>query len=237
MSAAAQPPVPTTAPDPPRAAPATPSRLGCVLILVRKLIDYGKQLVGTVRQGPTSPNFALFARPFGTADLAVILVRIANGLRRAAALEAMLCQRAARGQDLTPAPTRVPAARGPRPARQSASPHAQPEPQPANPTTQDPRLARLPTEAEIAAEVRRRPVGAVIANICRDLGITPGRLDRAFWDELSQAIIAYGGSLADFVGNLTRRLFAFGGGDRADSADPLWPAVPPRSPTPATGPP
>jgi hypothetical protein len=50
--------------------------------------------------------------------------------------------------------------------------------------------ARLPTEEEIAAEVRRRPVGAVIADICRDLGIAPGRLDPAFWRELSHAVIA-----------------------------------------------
>ena len=184
-----------------------PAALGRVLSLVRKLIDYGRQLAGTVQQRAAAPGFALFARPFGTADLAVILARIADGLRRATALEARLCQRAARGRDLTPSPVREPAARGPRPARQVAPPDAQPEPQPAD-HTEDPRLARLPTEEEIAAEVRRRPVGAVIADICRDLGITPGQFDRAFWDELSHAIIAYGGSLAGFLGNLNKRLFA-----------------------------
>jgi hypothetical protein len=102
----------------------------------------------------------------------------------------------------------------------------------------------VPTEKEIAARlatgldpvVRRRPVGAVIADICHDLGITPGQLDRAFWEELSHAIIAYGGSLAGFLGNLNRRLFTFGSGDHSDRADPLWPAAPPRLPTPATGP-
>ena len=77
--------------------------------------------------------------------------------------------------------------------------------------------------------MRRRPVGAVIADICRDLGITPGHLDRAFWDELSHAIIAYGGSLAGFLDSLNRRLFAFGSGDHSDRADPGWPAAPPRS--------
>ena len=188
--------------------------------LVRKLIDYGKQLAGTVQQRAAAPDFALFAKPFGTADLAAILARITNGLRRAAALEARLCQRAARGQDLTPAPIRMPAARGPRSAR--PSPDAQPEPQPAN-QTQDPRLARLPTEAEIAAEVRRRPVGAVIVDICRDLGITPGQFDRAFWDELSLAIIDYGGSLAGFLGDLNRRLFVFCSGDHTGRADQYGP--------------
>src|SRR5690349_8824712 len=106
MSAEAQPSAPTTDPDPPRAAADMPSRIGRVLSLVRKLIDYGRQLAGTVQQRATAPGFALFARPFGTADLAAILARITAGLRRAAALEAMLCRRAARGRDLTPTPIR-----------------------------------------------------------------------------------------------------------------------------------
>src|SRR6185437_4283060 len=122
--------------------------------------------------------------PFGTADISIILRRILNGLRRAAALEARLAQRAAGGQDLAVWSVRTPTPRGPRPPRQAASPDAQPEPQPAV-QTEDPRLARLPTEDEIAAEVRRRPVGAVIADICLDLGIRPVNIDRAFWDEIS----------------------------------------------------
>src|SRR5271165_4366682 len=236
MSAATQLPAPTTAPDPPRANAATPSRLRRVLSLVRKLIDYGKQLVGTVQQRAAAPGFALFAKPFGTADLAVILARITNGLRRAAALEARLCQRAARGRDLTPSPIRLPAVRGPRAARQVAPPDAQPEPQPAD-HTEDPRLARLPTEEEIAAEVRRRPVGAVIADICRDLGIAPGHLDRAFSDEINHAIIMYGGSLARFLANPHKRLLEFRSNDHSDCADPGSPAAPPRLPAAATGPP
>jgi hypothetical protein len=232
MSAATQLPAPTTAPDPPRAAPTTPSRLGRVLSLVRRLIDYGKQLVGTLHQRAAAPGFARFASPFGTADLAVILARITGGLRRAAALEARLCRRAARGQDLTPSPIRLPAPRGPRPARQVAPP----EPQPAD-QAEDPRLARLPTEAEIAAEVRRRPVGAVIVDICLDLGIAPGHLDRAFWDEINHAIRTYGGSLARFLQNLYERGHAFRSGGHSDCADPGWPAAPPRLLALATGPP
>jgi hypothetical protein len=234
MSAA--PPTTTTDAVPPRASVDLPAALGRAVSLVRKLIDYGRRLAGTVQQRAAAPGFSLFAKPFGTTDLAVILARITNGLRRAAALEITLLRRAARGQDLTPPPIRLPAARGPRAAGQSAPPDAQPESQPAN-HPDDPRLARLPTEAEIVAAVRRRPVGAVIVDICRDLGITPGQLDRAFWDELSHAIIAYGGSLAGFLGNLNRRLFAFGSGDHSDHAGPLWSAAPPRTAAPATGPP
>jgi hypothetical protein len=236
MSVEAPAPAPLTDPDPPRASTDTPSRLGRVLSLVRKLIDYGRQLASTVQSRAAAPGFALFARPFGTADLAVILARIASGLRRAAALEARLRRRAARGRDLGPAPVRAPATPRPGAARHIAPPGAQPEPQHASPT-EDPRLARLPTEEEIAAEVRRRPLGAVIADICRDLGIAPGHLDRAFWDEISHAIIMYGGNLASFLGNLNRRLFAFGSANHSDRADPGWPAAPLRLPAPATGPP
>jgi hypothetical protein len=232
MAAAAQTPSPTTDPHPHPSSTAMPTALGRVLSLVRKLIDYGKQLADTVQQRAGAPGFTLFAKPFGTADLAAILARITSGLRRATALEAALCRRATRGQDLMPPPIRMPVARAPRPARQVA----QPGPQPAN-RPQDPRLAHLPTEAEIAAEVRRRPVGAVIADICRDLGITPGQLDGAFWDELSLAIISYGGSLAGYLGNMNRRLFAFASGDHSDHADPGWPAAPLRLAAPATGPP
>ena len=214
------------------ATPTTPTALGRVLSLVYKLIDYGRLLADTVQHRAAAPGFALFARPFGTTDLTVIMARITNGLRRAAALEVRLCRRAALGQDLAPAPVRMPAARGPCPAQQSAPPDPRPASNPA-----DPRLARLPTEEAIAAELRRRPIGAVIADICRDLGIMPGQLDRAFWDELSHAIVTYGGSLAGFLGNLNRRLFAPDPAEQADPADPGWPAAPPRRPAPATGPP
>jgi hypothetical protein len=240
MSAAVRTSAPTAAPD--RASADMPSRIGRVLCLVRKLIDYGKNLANTVQQRAATPGFALFARPFGTADLAAILARITNGLRRAAALEAALCRRAARGRDLTPTPIRLPAARGPRSAPQVTPSDAQPEPQPADHAqaprrAEDPRLARLPTEEEIAAEVRHRPAGAVIADICGDLGIAPGHLDRAFWDELSHAIMMYGGSVVSFLGKLDRRLSAVGSGDHSDRADPGWPTAPPQSPAPSTGPP
>jgi len=206
-----------------------PAGIGRVLSLVRRLIDYGRQLAATVQQHATAPGFSLFAKPFSTADLAAVLARITNGLRRAAALEALLSQRAARGKDLKPSAARLPAAYKPRAARQSA------EPQPAGPA-QDPRLARLPTEAEIAAEVRRRPVGAVIADICRDLDIAPGDVDRAFWRELSEVVITYGGSLAGYVKDMCKLPFVVDLGGRS-VADPLWPAAPQRLPEPATGPP
>jgi len=207
-----------------------PAALGRVLGVLRKLINYGKHLAATVQQRATAPGFDLLACPFGTLDVAIILARVTNGLRRAAALEAALLRRAASGRDLAPSPVRTPSVRTPRPARQVAPPT---EAQPAN----HPRLANLPTEAEIAAAVRRRPIGAVIVDICLDLGIAPGQLDRAFWDELREAIIAYGGSLATFLGGMFKRQFAFATAVDAARAGPVHPPAPPRLPALATGPP
>ena len=85
--------------------------------------------------------------------------------------------------------------------------------------------------------MRRRPVGAVIVDICCDLGIAPGHLDRAFWDEINHAVMMYGGSLARFLDVLQERLWLFGPGDLSDQTDPGWPTPPPRLPVPATGPP
>jgi hypothetical protein len=209
--------------------------IGRVLTLIRRLIDYGKQLACTLQQHTINPDRAQFTSPFGTADLAVILARITAGLRRAAALEAMLCRRAARGRDLSPPPIRLPATRAPRAAQPAAAPDALPAPRPADPA-EDPRFARLPTEEELAAEVRRRPIGAVIIDICRDLGIAPGNLDRAFWDEISHAIIMYGGSLVRFHKSLHKRLWASFSREHAGRMDCGWPA-PPQLPASATGPP
>jgi hypothetical protein len=237
MSAATHSPAAPTDPDPPRDAPITPTAIGRVLGVLRRLIDFGKQIAVTVQQRATTPDFASFAKRFGTADLALILARITNGLRLAAALEARLNRRAERGQDLPPDTIRTPSTRAPRPERQPAPPDAQPETQPANPV-EDPRLAHLPTEQEIAAEIRRRPIGAVIVDICRDIGLLPSQCDRAFWDELAHTIIAYGGNLATYFTRMNKRLFPIPT-DALSNPSPRWPepAPPPGPPALSTHPP
>ncbi len=230
-------PVAAVQPDPPRA---VPPRIGQVLGLVRTLIAYGQSLADTLRQHAADPHvlpcFAFVANIFGTTDLAPILASIGRGRLRAAALEDRLHRRAARGQDLTPTPIRLPSPRKPR------------TPKPAIPPAEDPSLARLPTPEEIVAKDRRRPIGAVLVDICLDLGIAPGQMDRATWDELRDAVIEYGGSLVTLLFSRARRQLSANPAASPDIgpipitgptiAFPAWPVPFPQSPAPAcTGPP
>ena len=182
MTAEAPAPTPTT----------EPTRVGRLLDLVRKLIDYGKELATALRHHSATIDLAAATRPFGTRDIALILARITCGLYRASALEARVVRNAAR-LDAAPRPRATPAVA--KPAAAARPPAAPPS---------DARLAYLPTPEQIAAEVRRRPIGAVIADICRDLGITPSH---PLWREVQMAMIRYGGSLANLVRDLIHQSF------------------------------
>jgi hypothetical protein len=190
MSAAATAPGPTTQPAPWPASTDRPGRLARLLGLVRRLIDHGKQLATAVGQRILPNDPAIAGCCFGTKDIALILSRVTLALLRATALEARLERSTAR-PDPKPRPPHVQSARAAR------APRA-----PQEPAEADPRLARLPTAEQIAAEIRRRPVGAVIADICRDLGIMA---DHPLWKELQLAIMLHGGRLAAFVKDMLKR--------------------------------
>ena len=210
MSAAAETPAPTT----------EPSRSARLLDLIRKLIDYGRELAATIRQRTATDPYFVKAR-FNTIDLAVILARIARGLLLAEALEARVLRSAAQ-LDAEPAPRRArPAPRAPAVPRVAAEP--------------DPRLAQLPTAEQIAAEARRRPIGAVIVDICCDLGITGSH---PLWRDVQRAIIKHGGSLVRLVMAILGRPFP-PAGRSASAATPAASQPPnPRFETPGgTGPP
>jgi len=170
-----------------------------LLTLVRQLIDYGKQLAATLLNNP---------QPLGAGDIAQILTRITRGLLRAEALEARLI-RDPSWLGAAPAPPRAPSHRPSSPARAAAQP---------TDTTQF-NLDRLPTPEQIAAEVRRRPIGAVIADICRDLGIMA---DHPLWRELRLVVICHGGNLAKLMQATWERAF-----ERIAAA---WPAAELQSP-------
>ena len=197
-----------------------PSRFRRVLNVVRKLIDYGKELATTLQRRAATTDLAIVTRPFGTRDISLILARITRGLLLANALEARVVALAAR-PDAPPASQRAPSQRAPR----------TPQPAAAKPADEaDPRLARLPTAEQIAAEVRRRPIGAVIADICRDLGIIP---THPLWQELSVAIIWHGGSFNRLFKDIFDRVLPNTARRRSVAA----PAVLPAPAAAATGPP
>jgi hypothetical protein len=92
MSAAPTAAAPDTPPDPAPAGAEKESRVGRLLALVRKLIDYGRELAATFQ----ARDPATHARHFGTSDIALILARITQELHRARALEERLVRNAAR---------------------------------------------------------------------------------------------------------------------------------------------
>jgi hypothetical protein len=173
----------------------TPGRAARLLTLIRKLIDYGKEIAHSLQQKAVDPDPFFLAPKFGTADLALILARVTRGLRLAAGLEARLISHPP--QEKPPIPAGAPpSAAPPRP------PHtAPPAPRRAR-LAEDPRLAALPSAEEIAAECRRRPVGAVLADICRDLGIYPAH---PLWRELNLAIMQTGGNATAVLVEMFRR--------------------------------
>jgi hypothetical protein len=183
-------------PDPPQDRPAASTgRAGCtarLLGIVRRLIDYGRQLAGTLQQNPTAFEPHAFQHKFGTADITLILRRIARGILLAVALEAKLLVRVDR-PERSPAPTSDPA------------PDAEPQIRPKRLNRPKPGawrdaadaalLDRLPTAEEIAARMLRRPIGAVILDIFRDLGILAAD-PPWLWRQMSPDILVSGGNVA-----------------------------------------
>jgi hypothetical protein len=188
----------TTSPDPQQDRPApsvdATTRTGRLLSLVRKLIDYGKQLAATLQQRSVTTNLADITRNFGTSDIARILASITRGLLLAAALEAKVASRPIRQPAAPDETAPTPSRRQPR----SASPEDR------TAAEVDPRIANLPTPEDIADQLRRRPAGAVIADICRLLGIVPAD---PLWREICHVVMENGGSFLKLYNEATDRIF------------------------------
>jgi hypothetical protein len=67
----------------------------------------------------------------------------------------------------------------------------------------------MPTLEDIDVQVRRRPIGSTIAEICRDLAVVPGFCNPAFWNDLFQIIHYFGGNVATMMREKSRREQAF----------------------------
>jgi hypothetical protein len=162
-----------------------PSPSARLLALVRALIAFGRQVADNLRAShPT----------LGPGDIRLILNRIARGLMLAEAPEARII-RDAPGLD-EPKPRRP---RAPRATRCAVTPR------PAEtPNQRLAALAALPSAEQIAAKVRGRPIGAVIADICRDIGITPGS---TLWHEIRDLMMEHGGNVTRLLLDLLDRPF------------------------------
>ncbi len=204
-------------PDPQqdRSGDAVPANISRILRIVRILLGYGRHLADTIEHRAAARGFSVIAQCFGTAKVSVILAHLSRGIMRAVVLERVLLARAARGRDLT-----IQAPRTGAPSKAPPTPEPETEPQaasaPAAQTAAPPRarpagpdapldLAHLPTMAQLEAEVRRRPIGRVIADICQDLGIAPRLCAGGFWNDIFDALRCYGGNLARLSGELRRR--------------------------------
>jgi hypothetical protein len=161
---------------------------------LRRVINCGKQLVIAVRLRAHRPDFPRYTRPFGTNYLPHILRRIHAAIHRAIMLE----ERALQQDGVRPPPrdrVRAPSASAGKTraaARNDDAPPASKRTErPARPSG-DPHYADWPSREKLAAELRRRPIAAVLVDICRDLGITP---HHPLWEEMSRVIAAHGGSV------------------------------------------
>ena len=193
-----------------------PEHIAFVLHAVDILLGYGRHLLATIHQRATTPTFTTIAAAFGTANLATILAHLNRGIQRAAALERVLLARAATGRDITiPTPRNrtdepppAPAAPQPeQPATPSAIPKAAPRPT-RSAGRADPEFY-MPTPEELERQVRRRPPGRTMVDICLDLGVVPGFCTAAFWNHLHEIMYYLGGSVAALMKEKTRRGDAF----------------------------
>jgi hypothetical protein len=211
----------TVTPTPPSAPPhpsqddsasTLPNNIAVILHAVGILLTYGRHLIDTVRSRAAARNFNAIAACFGTANLSNIIAHLNRGLLRAAALEHVLLARAATGRDIdfverrirTPEPPSTaldtqPAQPSPHVARKRAS-------RPAG--WDDPELF-MPTLQDLERQVRRRPLGRTVLDICLDLAVVPGFCHSAFWNELFDIMTLFGGGVERLMHQKARRRQAF----------------------------
>jgi hypothetical protein len=196
-------------PDPAQDLPGTamPRRIASLLRLVHILVGYGRHLAQLTADAAQAahPRFATIAGACGTHDLALILARAQRGMLRLLALETYLRDRAAKGRDI--------AIVEPRPRQPVAPPREQAKAKalsaPKKRPAYDMESGYIPTLEELEAEVRRMPVGRVIARTCLDLGIVPGFCTGEVGNAILETMEFFGGSLRALFAVRKKREKAF----------------------------
>jgi len=191
-------------PSPDRSSPTIPERIATLLQIVRVLLGHGRRLAVSATAGPATPQFATVAAVLGTYNVPIILARLQRGILRLIALETYLLARAKKGRDI--ALVLPPLERLPSLPRDEPDPASAPRPRAQK---FDPDALRVPTLAELEAEVRRCPVGRTIAYVCMDLAVVPGFCTGAFWNDLFETLRDFGGSLSTLYAVRGRREKSF----------------------------
>jgi len=195
MSAAAT--APDRLPNPQPAVHGTnaPSRTTRLLGFLHRLVDYGRELAHSLRQGLTVRELHPVALCFGTPDVMLILRRIADGLRIAGMLQARLETRIARTDNAPPRPQPSPLTAAQAEARRASR----------RATRAAARLGQLPSARDIADDLGRRPTWVVVAEICHRFGIVPDHGE--IRQEMLAIIVGNGGNIARiFMGSFERLL-------------------------------
>lgn len=218
--------------DPPAdcAAHTVPARIAALLHAVRILLSFGHHLADTAQQRAKRPGFSAIAVCFGTGRMFRILAHLQRGILRATALERVLLARAARGQDIAFAEPRArtsaaPAAPTAPPAEPQATPAAEckADTRPSRPPVSNNPELFIPSLEQLEAQVRRRPLGRTIVEICLDLAVVPSFCTGPFWNHLFDSIRAYGGSIDELMRERRRREEAYADEqDRVIGSDWSW---------------
>ena len=208
----AQPARPAPAPQPAQPARSIPARIAALLRTLRVLINHGRYLAEILPKRAGNPDFHPLTACFGTLQLNVILAILQRGMMRAAALERMLLERANTGRDIActgPGKRRCAAPAEPADPAVPARNRRRPGAPPSRPRQSDDPRVFMPTMEEMEAQVRRRPIGRSMAEICLDLGVIPRFCDGPFWNQVLDAIRAYGGRIETLMSQRSDRQIAF----------------------------
>ena len=200
-----------------RSGSAMPACIAAILAMVRSLLGYGKHLDATLPEHAEDPRFPALAAGFGTHDLRRILAHVQRGILRAMMLQKYLLARAAQGRDIAPIERPSPAEPADIEAMEMKLPMPGKTPAPARFKSfrtrrihpDDPLHFAMPTLKELESQVRRRSIGRTIAEICKDLGVTPSSCEGAFWHEFFLTLTDFGGDFEDFFGTQERRKKTF----------------------------
>jgi len=180
----------------PEAVSAKPSASQVLIDAIKRLIGAGLERLAVLQADPTPEEVQDTGIAFGTFNLCVIFARIMRGLNLATALQKYIASQA-RHIDNPPPLRALPVRKHlPRPRRKPRLTEA------ADNATL---LLRIPTEQEIAAMLRHRTIGAVLVDICADLGIG---LSHPMWQEVKYLVVKHGGRWLPVINRTFHRLNA-----------------------------